>query len=147
MPRNKSKSLNPKTKSEQKHKGGSDVKKPLQRSKSMKETIDEDNKNKPKRQYTKFNPRLFELHSHFKSFFGTVKENDKRFVCNACKEKNQNDYEGYYDNIARHLETETHLESVGEDLKEEIEAAIESFKSFRKKKKVIHQINKKLLTV
>jgi len=104
--------------------------------------------------YTKFNAKLLDQHIFFKKYITGDEANDKRFICLACKEAEFEDYSGYYDYLGNHFKGVNHKTSIllletqelindGKDdqtlekedeIKNEINQAIESFYKFRTRK-------------
>ena len=83
--------------------------------------------------HTKYNDAIKDQHDHFQQYIIMSQDNDQMYYCKACKSK------GFYDFLAKHLESDLHLNNVSSEKKEVLEA-IEAYHQFRsrgKKKKVI----------
>ena len=64
-------------------------------------------------------------HNHFKTYIKKAKDNDYMYHCNACKSS------GFYDNLAKHLGSDSHENNLPLEHKEEIKEAIDAYNQFR----------------
>ena len=58
-----------------------------------------------------------------------MKDDEYMYECTACNSQ------GYYDNLAKHLLTDSHFNKVDADQKEEISSAVEAYEVFRDRAK------------
>jgi len=85
--------------------------------------------------YTIFNATILEQHDHFKKYITKDPKVNTRFICASCKSYAKGSFSGYYDNLATHIGSENHydsLEDQGE--KDEIIDAVIAFNNFRSRK-------------
>lgn len=91
------------------------------------------------KKYTKFNPEILKAHIHLQDFIEKDPKNDRRIICVPCKQNNQT-FNGYYEHLAVHLNSDNHRSSVAEARREEISEAIAALKNFRSQKKKVLKV-------
>lgn len=111
-------------------------KSPQKGRKGQKSSKNEDkNPKESSQKYTIFNEKVLEQHEHFKKFIKKDPKVNTRFVCIACKDSGKGNFSGYYDNLATHIGSETHVESLqDEEEKNEITDVIIAYHKFRSSK-------------
>jgi len=80
---------------------------------------DNEKEEKEKKNHTKWNDQIYDLHPYFVELVVESEENAYRFVCLICQKNSAKVYTGWRESLRDHLQTEAHIEfTPKEDRKE-----------------------------